>query len=612
MVPAPGLQRAKRTLRLTGSCLVPTKGVPMTRRTSFLLLSTLCLVFLLVSRPAAADSSHVRIVRISLVEGDVRVAYGIKGDPLASTGADWDRAVQNLPIRQGYVLATDNGRAEVEFENGAMAFLAPNSVLEFYDLSLTDGSFATRLVLRQGSATFYANPEHGAYFSVTGGDFTVEADGRGRFRMDNFDDGSSVGVEQGRVNVVTKDNTQPLGKNEMLSVHADDPTNLSVGRISAGDDFDKWVSSRVDSVVTATNASLQYAPNSVSYTPGFGDLYTYGSWFPVAGYGYCWRPFGVGLGWSPFDYGSWAFDPVFGWNFVGSQPWGWLPYHFGGWLFQPGYGWVWTPAVGATSGRGNRWRPVTGVWVRSGGTLGLVPAHPMDKRGKTPMNIGRGITTVSGTGVSGRVSVEPGEKWKVLKSPPRDAATSSLVRANPPERVARTITTSPRVAGAATRLDRDSSIAYDSHTRRFVNSDVVPRATFQSQQTHAGNREAVSGPPGSMPPTASRTNAVTREAQGEVPGRGRVTPPSATTSRETVAPARGTQMTPPPRAPMTPPPPARTYNPPSPRGASATGGGRSFPGASSPSPRPSMGGGAPVRASPPSSSSPRSTGGRPH
>ena len=29
----------------------------------------------------------------------------------------------NLPIRQGYVLATDKGRAEVEFENGSMAFL---------------------------------------------------------------------------------------------------------------------------------------------------------------------------------------------------------------------------------------------------------------------------------------------------------------------------------------------------------------------------------------------------------------------------------------------------------------------------------------------------------
>ena len=98
----------------------------------------------------------------------------------------------NLPIRQGYVLATDNGRAEVEFENGTLAFLKENTVLEFYDLSLKDGALITRLVLRQGSASFHVNPVSGDYFSVTGGDFTVEAGSRATLRRDNFDDGSSV------------------------------------------------------------------------------------------------------------------------------------------------------------------------------------------------------------------------------------------------------------------------------------------------------------------------------------------------------------------------------------------------------------------------------------
>jgi len=39
------------------------------------------------------------------------------------------------PIHQGDAVATDNGRAEVEFESGNIAFLAQNTVLEFYDLS---------------------------------------------------------------------------------------------------------------------------------------------------------------------------------------------------------------------------------------------------------------------------------------------------------------------------------------------------------------------------------------------------------------------------------------------------------------------------------------------
>src|SRR3984893_2153512 len=154
--------------------------------------------------PGFADVSHVRIIRLSLVQGDVRFARDVKGDPLASQNATWEAADLNLPIRQGYVLATDKGRAEVEFENGSMAFLGDDSVLEFYDLSLEDGAKTTRLILRQGTASFYVNPANGDYFSVTGGDFSVEADGRSTFRVDNFDDGSAVNVIKGHISVLGK------------------------------------------------------------------------------------------------------------------------------------------------------------------------------------------------------------------------------------------------------------------------------------------------------------------------------------------------------------------------------------------------------------------------
>src|SRR5579859_6116146 len=69
-------------------------------------------------RPAAAEASHARIIRLSLVQGDVRFARDVHGDPLTSDKAMWEAATLNLPLRQGYVLATDQGRAEVEFENG--------------------------------------------------------------------------------------------------------------------------------------------------------------------------------------------------------------------------------------------------------------------------------------------------------------------------------------------------------------------------------------------------------------------------------------------------------------------------------------------------------------
>ncbi len=449
----------------------------MTSRMLFRLasLSLFSLLFV-AAHPAFADASHARIIRLSLVQGDVRFASDVKGDPLADSNVNWQAAELNLPIRQGYVLATDKGRAEVEFENGAMAFLSEDTVLEFYDLSLEDGAKTTRLVLRQGTASFYVNPADADYFSVTGGDFTVEAAGRTSFRIDNLDDGSSVNVLKGHVAVLRKDKTTPLTKGQSLSMRASDDSSVSIGRLSNDDDFDRWVSGRVDSVVTATTAAQQYV-SSPYYSSGLADLYTYGSWYPVAGYGNCWRPYGVGLGWSPFANGGWFTDRVFGPSFIGNQPWGWLPYHYGGWIFDPVFGWLWSPSGfgGGTIFVGSGpWRPVTGVWVRSKtpGLVGLVPAHPLDVHGKAPINLAKGVFPVNGGGISQRLPVGTGE-WKVVKSAPRNTLSSTLVAAAPPMRVSRTVAAN-ELAPHVVAVDHGSSITYDPREHRFVNTNSAP------------------------------------------------------------------------------------------------------------------------------------------
>src|SRR6201997_1939190 len=229
------------------------------------------MVFLLagcLGGSASADTSHARIVRLSLVQGDVRFVRDVKGDPLNDTQQGWETAVLNLPIRQGYVVATDNGRAEVEFENGSMAFLAENTVLQFYDLSNEDGGLTTRLILRQGSAEFYVNPERGDYFSVTGGDFSVQAESKTTFRMNNFDDGSSVNVLHGKLTALNKGKNTLLQKNQALSMKAGEPESLTVEEAPVNDDFDQWVSGKIQSFSTATASGMQYA-NSYDYTSGF-------------------------------------------------------------------------------------------------------------------------------------------------------------------------------------------------------------------------------------------------------------------------------------------------------------------------------------------------------
>jgi hypothetical protein len=474
----------------------------MNRRFS-LLLTGFCLLLFGFSPAALADSSHARIVRLSLVQGDVRFASSFQQDPLTDAKAGWQAAPLNLPIRQGFVLATDNGRAEVEFENGAMIFLGPSTVVEFYDLSLQDGARITRLVLRQGTAITYVNPANGDYFSLTGGDFTVEATTRARFRLDNFDDGSTVNVEQGRVSVLRDKQTTPLSNGQSLSAHTNDADNLVIGRAADLDDFDHWVSGRIDSVVTATNYSNQYV-NSPGYSSGFADLYTYGSWYSMAGYGYCWRPFGVGLGWSPFDYGSWYNDPFFGYTFIGYAPWGWLPYHYGGWVFSPVYGWVWAPVgFGGYSGP-RHYHPITATWVRNGTTVGIVPLHPGDKPGKTAQNLGQGIYTVQNMQVA-RNSLAPAAagpgKWAVISRAPTEVLSSSVAASSAPVHVSRTIVSGTSTSNRVVGFGRESSITYDPVEHRYVNSGN-PNAAQQPAESHttlqpangAHTNTAVNGP----------------------------------------------------------------------------------------------------------------------
>ena len=482
-----------------------------------------------------ADCSHARIIRLSLVQGDVRFARDVHGDPLTSDKANWEGATLNLPIRQGYVLATDHGRAEVEFENGAMAFLSENTVLEFYDLSLEDGAKTTRLVLRQGTASFYVNPGNGDYFSVTGGDFTVEADGRAAFRLDNFDDGSVVDVTKGRISVLRKNKTTALVKGQSLSMRADDNNSMEIARLPESDDFDRWVSGREEAVTTATNAGQQYV-NSSYYSSGIADLYTYGSWYPVSGYGNCWRPYGVGLGWSPFASGGWFVDPVFGSTFIGGQPWGWLPYHYGGWVFDPLFGWLWSPGFGFGFG-GPVFRPVTGVFIRSKtGLIGLVPVHPLDVRGKEPINLAKGVFPVAGGTVAQQAmasTTAAGESWKVLKAPPRESLMSTaVVTSAAPARVSRTIVGGGSNARVVT-MDRNSSIVYDAREHRFVNGASA------AQTTETKNAE--------------KTDAKKEGLTSERAGQGRVETRTTVNMRVPATNARA--ATPPARVTM--PPPAR-------------------------------------------------------
>jgi len=308
---------------------------------------------------------------------------------------------------------------------------------------------------------------------------------------------------------------------------------MVVGRAADNDDFDHWVSGRIENEIAATNSSSRYV-NSPNYTAGFADLYTFGSWFSMGGYGSCWRPFGAGLGWSPFSFGDWYLDPVFGWTFVGSAQWGWLPYHYGGWISSPMYGWCWNPA-GFGYGYGYRrrpvyWHPVTAVWVHSGTKIGVVPLHPLDKSGKAPINLGQGVYPVQGREIGQPVAITSTEKWTVVKQAPRETFTGGLVASAAPPRVSRTMYAGNTTGRAATPVF-GSSITYDPQEHRFVNANNPPSGAITSNEVKTPTAIAVND----LPPTArmiqpANTPSTPAVPRASLPPRPVMTPPPAHTS----------------------------------------------------------------------------------
>src|SRR5579859_5962344 len=87
-------------------------------------------VFLVIASLSAMADSHVRIVRLSYIEGAVQISHG--------AGGAYEKAIVNLPITEGAKLKTADGRAEVEFEDGSTLRIVADSTVEFSQLSLRD------------------------------------------------------------------------------------------------------------------------------------------------------------------------------------------------------------------------------------------------------------------------------------------------------------------------------------------------------------------------------------------------------------------------------------------------------------------------------------------
>ena len=293
----------------------------------------------------ASYDSQVRIVRISYVEGQVRI----------DTGHGYESATMNVPVVERTWLQTrSDGWAEVQFEDGSVARLAPDTVIAFTRLGrLSSGATVTTVDLDQGEAEFKIANRDGGEFEVTVKNKTISLDHAASFRVTSTNaDPLEVAVWKGTVNVHDSDSggDVAVNKNETFALDPADPAQYALDKGAEVDQLDQWSRQRDDALSTYAAAGQSYP-----YQYGASDLNQYGQYYDDPGYGTVWQPYGVNLGWDPFMNGYWTYSPGFGYTWVSAYPWGWLPYRYGNWVYINNRGWCWAPGGWSRWHTGPRW-----------------------------------------------------------------------------------------------------------------------------------------------------------------------------------------------------------------------------------------------------------------
>ena len=271
----------------------------------------------------------------------------------------FDEAQANMPLLSGYALATgEDGQAEVEFTDGSVARVTPNSELRLDKLAGADTrDETTELTMVSGLGYFELNTANGQRFDVHFNAAEARPVTNSIFRV-SLDNAPDLSVFAGTVRAsVSGAFDQTIEEGNSLHFDANDASNLATAAIQS-DTWDQWNQDR-DNQITQ-EAQQQTAARETSGAtdePGWDDLDANGDWYPMEGYGNVWVPSDVPEGWDPYGNGYWANYPGWGYTWISGYSWGWLPYHCGAWNYWDNMGWGWVPGQ-----CGLGWQPIITVW----------------------------------------------------------------------------------------------------------------------------------------------------------------------------------------------------------------------------------------------------------
>ena len=359
-----------------------------------------------------------RAARLSSVDGQVQVEQG--GQMLA------DHAIANTPLFEGTVLTTGNdGRAEVQFDDGSVARIPPASSVGF---SILRSNGETEVVLNSGMGYFEVQDGgHDRPMRVRFGSTVITASGFTVLRLKLDDGPASVAVFSGNARL---DGAGGWGVDlhggESIAMSGGGGADSTVAESIEPDSWDAWNSDR-DQALTSTETASTDVDQSLpqSSNPAWGDLNTNGTWYDTEGQGYVWSPYEASNpGWDPYGTGNWMWTPGYGYVWVSGEPWGYMPYQCGAWNYYDSFGWGWAPGGCQTwwggAGGGGGWIYTVGR-VPHGYRL---PQRPGPPRPRSP-RLTEGVHAVGPAPyIPVNRKIQFGESHPL---PPREGGTSVLL-----------------------------------------------------------------------------------------------------------------------------------------------------------------------------------------
>jgi uncharacterized membrane protein YgcG len=304
-------------------------------------LAVLTVEMLLLAPVLHADDA-ARAARLSSVEGRVRIAQG--GQSLA------DPALVNTPLFEGtQVLTSEDGRAELEFDDGSIVRLAPNSSLTLTVLRGQDGKGSVEIMLASGLGYFELQGESADnQIKVRFGGSVVTANVFTVLRINLDNPSGEMAVFSGKAHLERGSaTTLDLHGGQSVVLNRGDLTQYVLADSIEPDSWDTWNSDR-DQAITATAAARTGVADTQAdkNNPAWNDLDANGNWYNVPDQGAVWSPYeAADPGWDPYGNGHWMWTPGFGYIWVSGASWGYLPFQCGAWDYFNDFGWGWAPGM---------------------------------------------------------------------------------------------------------------------------------------------------------------------------------------------------------------------------------------------------------------------------